>query len=142
MPPVIERSATEVRKNFAQTLNDSEYRRPQFFNRNHQVFSLMGTQDLARIMATANIQVAVMQDDDIFIVTSETIGDLVAYGATHDQAIAAFCEDLYDYAQEYYANYELYSRAPNRAGHLPYVFRALLAEGPEGVRPMLEVACA
>ena len=142
MAPVIERSATEVRKNFAQTLNDSEYRRPQFFNRNHQVFGLVGTQDLSKIMATANIEAAIAQDDDVFIVTSDTIEDLVAYGATSDEAVAAFCEDLYDYAQEYYANYELYSRAPNRAGHLPYVFRALLAESPTDIRPMLEVECA
>jgi len=47
--------------------------------------------------------------------------DLVAEMNTPEEAIEDMIEAMKDYAEEYMEDFELYSRSPNRAHHLPYI---------------------
>ena len=47
--------------------------------------------------------------------------DLVTEMVTPEEAFEDMVEAMKDYANEYLNEYELYSRSPNRAQHLPYV---------------------
>ena len=42
-------------------------------------------------------------------------------------------EVILDYAGEYYAEYEFYSRSPNRTAHIPYIFKALIMDDAEKI---------
>ena len=59
--------------------------------------------------------------------------DLVENGATEQLARLALAKALLDYSEEYYSNYEMYSHAPNRKEHVPYIFRALIMDNPEEI---------
>ena len=142
MQAILERSASEVRSNFSETLNDSQYRRPQFFTRNRTVFALLGQRSLGEILSTAIVDVNVSSVDGLFIATSETLNDIVASGTTAQEAIEAFAGDMLEYALDYYESWELYSNAPNRKAHQPYVLRALLMSDPHEAMSMLEVTYA
>lgn len=47
--------------------------------------------------------------------------DLVTEMDTYEETIEDMMEAINDYAEEYMADFDLYSRSPNRAHHLPYI---------------------
>lgn len=81
-------------------------------------------------------------DEDSVVATSPTINDLIWYGTTEEEALRSFAKALVEYVQDFDEDYALYSAAPNRRGHVPYVLRALAASGIEGLLAMLEVVDA
>lgn len=56
--------------------------------------------------------------------------DLIENGRTEDSAREALGKAILEYSTEYYMNYERYSHAPNRKGHVPYIFKALIMDDP------------
>ena len=52
--------------------------------------------------------------------------DVVANAPSVDKLMVKLAEDLTEYAQEYEADFELYSRTPNRAPHFPFILRILI----------------
>ena len=70
--------------------------------------------------------------DFMMLSSIETISALVAdvkYVA--DEFLEALVQDILEYADEYYAEYQQYYAAPNRKAHLPYIMKALTAKNPE-----------
>ena len=47
--------------------------------------------------------------------------DLVTEMDTYEETIEDIIEAIKDYAEEYMADFNLYSKSPNRAHHLPYI---------------------
>ncbi|GFP25662.1 hypothetical protein HKBW3S43_01069 [Candidatus Hakubella thermalkaliphila] len=47
--------------------------------------------------------------------------DLVTEMNTPEEAIEDIIDAIKDYANEYITDFELYSKSPNRAHHLPYI---------------------
>ena len=66
--------------------------------------------------------------------------DLVVNGATIELAKREMGSAILEYAEEYYENYSLYSRAPNRKDHVPYVMKALLLQKSDAIGE--EIVCA
>lgn len=64
--------------------------------------------------------------------------DLVSNATNVPALKRALAQELRDYAQEYLDNFDLYFRAPNRRGHLPYVLRALLQHDAQGVAALID----
>lgn len=72
----------------------------------------------------SNIQVHIRIrkcDDEGYIANCDEIGDLIATGESREAVIDDMCRCLLEYAEDYYNDFELYSKAPNRKRHLPYV---------------------
>ena len=65
--------------------------------------------------------------------------DLAGNGFTPEEAINNVIQDLKVYAEEYFSRLELYSNAPNRRGHLPYVSKITHAKNDEEIRDMLDL---
>ena len=40
---------------------------------------------------------------------------------------------ILEYSADYYNDYAFYSHSPNRKGHIPYIFKALLMDSPERI---------
>lgn len=57
--------------------------------------------------------------------------DLATQGETPDEAVADLIDMVIEYAEEYQAEFDLYSRSPNRASHWPYLEKVL----KEGLEP-------
>lgn len=52
--------------------------------------------------------------------------DLVENGNTEEEACKKLAESILEYAQEFYEEYSLWSKAPNRKKHIPYVLKAII----------------
>lgn len=63
--------------------------------------------------------------------------DLVINAADHAQAVTRLAEELIEYAQEYYDQFQLYFASNNRQQHYPYILRVLLAEDLDEVKGLI-----
>lgn len=57
--------------------------------------------------------------------------DLIENGTDETTAKWALGRAILNYSTEYYNNYAFYSRSPNRKGHIPYIFKALIMDNPK-----------
>ena len=68
-----------------------------------------------------------MQEDGTVVGSLREV-DLVNEAGSLDELRLVMAEDLVDYAKEYMEAFEMYSRAPNRKGHLPSVLNVLIQQ--------------
>ena len=131
--------ATEVRSNFSDTIDRAIYDRPQFIKRTRDHAILVGTETLKNVMAAVLINCKLEYDKESknYVLTNEAIEDIIAYGESEEAALNDMAQQLLDYAHEYYEEFGLYSRTPNRKGHLPYVIKALMLDNVEKVKGMI-----
>jgi len=65
--------------------------------------------------------------------------DLVTEMASPEEALEDMVEAMKDYAEEYLSEYELYSRSPNRAHHLPYIKAIASCKNDWDIKMLIEV---
>ncbi len=132
-------SATEVRKNFSECIDLAVHERPQFVSRTRDGVVLIGERFFDDLLETATIH-CTFEDESGggYILTNEEISDIIASGKTKPEAMHDLAEQLLEYAAEYYENYSLYSRSPNRKAHIPYVLRILTLAEPNAVEGIFE----
>ena len=92
---------------------------------------LCSVETMAQIVGNIPLVANQFTEADNSVTLSLTALDIVSHGDTLQAAKAALVNDLIEYAEEYYQEFESYSRAPNRKDHLPYVIKALIAKSPE-----------
>ncbi len=130
-------SATEVRKNFSECIDLAVHERPLFVSRTRDGVVLIGERFFGDLLETATIHCTFEEEsDDGYVLTNEEITDIIAFGKTKPEAMHDLAEQLLEYAAEYYENYNLYSRSPNRKAHIPYVLRILTLAEPNAVEGM------
>ena len=78
--------------------------------------------------------VSIMHEKDGSYTVAIDEMDIAENADTEDQALMNLAVSLLEYAIEYYDNYQLYSRSPNRSGHLPYVTKAFLLDDAERIK--------
>ena len=64
--------------------------------------------------------------------------DLVENGKDEAAARLNLGKSILEYAMDYYNEYEIYSHSPNRKGHIPYIFKALIIDDPQKIGDMLQ----
>ena len=119
-------NATEVRKNWSSTCDSVARFRPSLIKRTHDSLYLSSRENMLNLLSSAKFECVVYKEDDGSYTISSVPMDLVENAVSKEAACAAMAESILDYAEEYYENYTLYSNAPNRASHLPYITKALL----------------
>ena len=131
-------NATDLRKNFSEMIDTIIHKRPQFIKRTRNHFVMIEENEFNRLLSVPPIRVEVLVDDDgRYFAKNDVIEDVFSTGSTKEDAINALCEDLLEYAKEYYNEYDLYSKAPNRRDQAPYIFKILSAGSPESVKEIL-----
>lgn len=131
-------SATEVRKEWSRVLDSVTRRRPAFIKRTHDNVVLASTESLSAMLSDVRYETNIFQEDDGSITLSLDALDLVVNEKSLESAKKSLANDIEEYAEEYYANYESYSVSPNRRAHLPYVMKALIADSPKELEDAIE----
>lgn len=131
-------SATEVRKDWSRVLDSVTRRRPAFIKRTHDNVVLASTESLSAMLSDVRYETIIFQEDDGSITLSLDALDLVVNEKSLESAKKTLANDIEEYAEEYYANYESYSVSPNRRAHLPYVMKALIADSLKELEDAIE----
>lgn len=131
-------NATTARQEFSQMLDRAVFDRPQFIEHAKDHIMVLGTDMLGLALASNVVHAHVQEEDDSsFVASAQEIEGLIATGESEEAAMTNLAQELSEYANEYYAEFGLYSRSPNRKAHLPYVLRALSLGTPSKVREMV-----
>lgn len=124
-------NATEARKDWSSVIDSVIRKKPAFIKRTRDYMMLCSTDTLSQLVSGVAIQAEQFAEEDGSITLSAVDMDIVSHGADLKSAKNALAKDIIEYAEEYYAEFETYSAAPNRKGHLSYVMKALIAKSPE-----------
>ncbi len=130
-------SATQVRKTWSETCDSAARVRPAFIKRTRDVFMLVNSNDLIKLLRYVNYHAKVLKEKEGVTLSLEEM-DLVVHAETEDAALTKMASDILEYAEEYYDNYSLYSASPNRAEHAPYIIKALLLDDVEKIKGEIE----
>jgi Antitoxin of toxin-antitoxin, RelE / RelB, TA system len=105
-----------------------QHHRPQVIRRGRDDRGvLMGFDEVWAMVADREFNPQVMRGDEgvsIWLPEFEVYGE----GDTYSEAKSDLLDEVRVYVQEYLEHADEYRRAPNRAGHLPHVVKALIAE--------------
>lgn len=130
--------ATDARKNWSEVLDSVVRHRPAFIKRTRDYLMLCSVDMMAEFICPAKIIAEVFTEEDGSVTLSTADMDIVAVGSNIGDAKKALAQNIMEYAEEYYEEFERYSKAPNRKSHLPYVMKVLAAKSPEELEGMIQ----
>jgi hypothetical protein len=121
--PVTEQ-ATEVRKDFADFLDDAQ-RRPKFIKRRKYQYVVLST-EMLDALAPQKVELQILSDEGSGYYTECSVApDVIGFGASEQETIESFANGLVSFCYEYYENFAFYSAAPNRIAQLPLVTKVV-----------------
>lgn len=101
--------------------------------------SSIKTVSIPRILTLEKrLTVILARDEDRYCAYCPEL-DLVTEMMTPEEALEDIVEAMRDYAEEYLKEFELYSKSPNRAHHLPYVKAIASCKDDWDIKMLIEV---
>lgn len=126
-------NASEVRNEFSAFIDTVVRERPMIFKRNRDHVLSISTDQAKALLESYRFQAQLTPEEDGSVTITLEGFDLVANAPDRDQTVLQMAEELIEYAQDYFDQFSLYFRAPNRKKHFPYVLKVSLAEGIQEV---------
>lgn len=121
-------NASEIRKNWSITIDSVVHNRPAFINRTHDYVTMMSSDMVAELLRDYKYHVTLENESDGSVTGYVTELELVENAPTKKACLSGIIEAMKDYALDYYQEFNYWSKAPNRASHLPYVLKLLICD--------------
>lgn len=118
-------NATDVRKNWSETLDSVVHEKPVYIKRTRDEISMVDIRLLNYLLFIYKYRVEKSIESDGSVTLSAVDMDLVVNGLSEDDALDKMVIEIKTYANDYYDEFDLWSKAPNRKSHIPYVLKAL-----------------
>jgi len=125
--------ATEVRKEWSSICDSVIHDKPKFIKRTRDKMWFSNLDTMAEILEAYLFTAKRFIEEDGSITLSLNEIDLIENGSNDSSARYALGNAILEYAMEYYNDYAFYSRSPNRKGHVPYIFKALIMDDPQQI---------
>lgn len=119
-------SATDMRKNWSKNLDVVSRNKPLFIRRTRDDFVLSDLNTFKTILNAYLFK----EGDNSYTISLDVLY-LVENANTKENAISAMKSAIYEYETDFYNEFNLWSAAPNRKSHIPYIFKALLCDNSE-----------
>ncbi|MEY8525136.1 hypothetical protein AALA90_19240 [Lachnospiraceae bacterium 38-10] len=130
--------ATTVRKEWSAVCDSVIHEKPKFIKRTRDRMWFSNLETISDILQVYQFTVLKYIEDDGSITFSLNEIDLVENGKNEQEVRLNMGKAILEYALDYYNEYEMYSRSPNRKKHIPYIFKALIMDDPEKIGDMLQ----
>lgn len=121
-------SATDARKDWSLLIDSAVHDRPQVIKRTRDYVFLADLKLVEDILSAYNFTAEKYIEDDNSVTLSLNELDLVENGETEYDARMKLAEDILEYAEEYYNDFDYWKKVPNRKKHVPYVLKALILQ--------------
>ncbi|MFA7077866.1 MAG: hypothetical protein WC147_05545 [Syntrophomonas sp.] len=121
-------NASEVRKDFSRFIDQVVHERPIVFKRNRDKILSLSTEQINALLEEVKFKADLFNEEDGSVTMVLEGFDLVVNGLNQEQTFEKMAEELVDYAQDYFEQFVLYSKSPNRKKHFPYVLKVALSE--------------
>lgn len=125
--------ATEVRKQWSAFCDSVIHEKPKFIKRTRDKMWFSNLETMSEILSAYRFTADRYVEDDGTITLSLNEIDLVENGNNESEARLALGKSILEYSVDYYNDYEMYSNSPNRKGHIPYIFKALIIDDSQKI---------
>ena len=125
--------ATTVRKEWSSFCDGVIHDKPIFIKRTRDKMWFSNLETMSEILKAYVFTASKFVEEDGSVTLSLNEIDLIENGESEQAARLALANAILEYSTEYYMNYEMYSHAPNRKGHVPYIFKALIMDDPQKI---------
>lgn len=122
---VLFQNATDVRKNWSETLEEAVREKPVFLKRVRDHLVLIDTEMFSELIP-AKLNVILSKEDDNSITAEFEELDLLENAEDSEIAINNLIKSLIEYSKDYYNELSYWHTASNRKTHFQYVIKALL----------------
>lgn len=126
-------NATDVRKEWSSVCDSVIHDKPKFIKRTRDKMWFSNLDTMAEILKAYKFTAQKFSEEDGSVTLSLNEIDLIENGIDETAARIALGNAILDYANEYYSNYAFYSYSPNRKGHVPYIFKAIIMDDPQKI---------
>ncbi len=118
-------SATDVRKNWSVTIDSVIRNRPAYVKRTHDNLAIINVTTLNSLLAGYKYYAKKYTEEDGSVTLSLVDIDIVVNDHDEVSAKKRLAENIKEYAEEFYEEFSVWSSAPNRKSHIPYIVKAL-----------------
>lgn len=125
--------ATTVRKEWSSVCDSVIHEKPKFIKRTRDRMWFSNLETMEEILSAYKFTAEKYMEDDGSVTLSLNEIDLVENGEDEQKAKMALGKAILEYSADYYNDYAFYSHSPNRKGHIPYIFKALIMDSPERI---------
>jgi len=130
---MIMEKATDVRKEWSSICDSVIHDKPKFIKRTRDKMWFSNLETMQEILKAYVFTAQKFIEEDGSITLSLNEFDLVENSFDELSARQALGQSILDYSMEYYNDYAFYSHSPNRKGHVPYIFKALIMDDPKKI---------
>lgn len=125
--------ATDVRKEWSSVVDSVVHEKPKFIKRTRDKLWFSNLETMEEILEAYSFTAERFVEDDGSVTLSLNEIDLIENGIDEQDAREKMGIAILEYSAEYYENYALYSHAPNRKSHIPYIFKALIMDDSQEI---------
>ena len=130
--------ATAVRKEWSAVCDSVIHNKPKIIKRTRDKMWFSNLETMSEILQAYQFSAVKYIEDDGSVTLSLNEIDLIENGRDEEEARLNLARSILEYSFDYYEEYELYSRSPNRKKHIPYIFKALIMEDPKKIGDLLQ----
>ena len=130
--------ATTVRKEWSSVCDSVIHDKPKFIKRTRDKMWFSNLETMSEILEAYHFTADRFVEEDGTVTLSLNEIDLIENGCTESEARELLGKSILEYSAEYYNEYSLYSRSPNRKEHIPYIFKALIMDDPKKIGERIE----
>lgn len=120
-----------------ETISKNYIDKPVFVRRSDDDIMILSTKMLRDSLRHLKFTVSLFEEEDgSFTGTLEEL-DLIENAPSKKDCIASLIKAMKEYAQDFYNEFSLWSSAPNRKDHVPYVLKILSSSDNELMEDMI-----
>lgn len=130
--------ATAVRKKWSAVCDSVIHEKPKFIKRTRDKMWFSNLETMSDILQIYQFTALKYIEDDGSVTLSLNEIDLIENGKDEQEVRLNMGKAIFEYALDYYNEYEMYSHSPNRKKHIPYIFKALIIDNQEQIGDMIQ----
>ena len=119
-------NATDVRKNWSKVSESVIREKPTFIKKTRDYVLLSNMEFINELLSGYTFTANKYIENDGSVTLSLNELDLVENGLDEKDALHKLAQAIYEYAINFYDEFNVWSVAPNRKPEIPYVFKALI----------------
>lgn len=121
-------NSTDVRNDWSSVVDSVIREKPKFIKRTRDCMFLSDIKVMESMLSAYTFTAEQYIEEDGSVTLSLNEIDLVENGKNYDEAKMKLSKAIIDYSEDYYNEFPVWSSAPNRKAHIPYVFKVLIID--------------
>ena len=130
-------NATDVRKEWSTVIDNTIREKPQFIRRTRDYMMLADIEFLSILLENYKFTATKYKEEDGSITLELNEIDLIVNAENLENAKLKMAQEILDYAEDFYTEFNIWSIAPNRKAHIPYIFKVLILDDIDKVGELI-----